>query len=82
VACAATAALEMVLQPHVPSGAVGLVAMGMPAVAGLILFAVLSVGPGRVARHLVRPRQTIARLREQISPGHLVSAQEAGAGSI
>lgn len=82
VACAATVALELVLRPHVPIGAVGLVAMGLPALAGLTLFAVLVVGPGRVARNLVRPRQAVAKLRQQVSPGRLLAAQDSGTGSV
>jgi O-antigen/teichoic acid export membrane protein len=82
VACAATVALELVLRPHVPIGAVGLVAMGLPALVGLTLFAVLVAGPGRVARNLVRPREAVAKLRQQVSPGRLLGAQEAGASSV
>lgn len=80
VAGVTTAALELALRSHVPIGPVGLLAMGVPALAGLVLYAVLVAGPGRTARNLARPREAVARLRQSMSPGRLLGAQEAGTG--
>jgi O-antigen/teichoic acid export membrane protein len=76
---AVTAAMEFALRPYVPTGPVGLLAMGVPAAIGLLFFAVLMVGPGRVGRSLSRPRQAIARLREQVTASPSRAAAPDGA---
>ena len=79
LAGAATFALELAVRPYVPSGPVGLLATGLPALVGLAAFAFLVVGPSRALRHLARPRAAIGRLREQLSSPALLVAQEGGA---
>jgi len=79
LACAATATLSFALRPHVPAGPVGLVAMAVPALVGLAVFAGLTAGPRRVLRQIVRPRQALTKLRQQVATGERAVAGGGGA---
>ncbi len=62
-----TLGLEFVIQPYLPVGAVGLLAAGVPALAGLGAFGVLMLGPRRVLRILAQPRAGLQELRHWAS---------------
>ncbi len=68
VAAALTLGLEVVIRPFLPTGAVGLLAAGVPALVGLVTFGVLVLGP----RSAEDCRQTPLRLVGVAPLGKLV----------
>lgn len=67
VTAAVTCTMEFLLRNYVPGGALGLLAMGVPAAIGLGLFTVMTVGPRKAAAYLFQPRRTVARLRARVA---------------
>jgi O-antigen/teichoic acid export membrane protein len=62
-AAALTLGLEVVIRPFLPTGALGLLGAGVPALVGLATFGVLMLGPGRALRILAKPRSVVWELR-------------------
>jgi hypothetical protein len=79
-AAALTLGLEVVIQPFLPTGALGLLGAGVPALVGLATFGVLVLGPGRALRILAKPRSAVSELRHwgALSEEGLAEAERPG----
>ncbi|HTT92304.1 MAG TPA: polysaccharide biosynthesis C-terminal domain-containing protein [Acidimicrobiales bacterium] len=62
-AAAVTFGLEVAIRPYLPTGAIGLLGTGVPALFGLCVFGTLVLGPRQALRILMRPRSTLPELR-------------------
>jgi O-antigen/teichoic acid export membrane protein len=62
-AAAITFGLELAIKPYLPTGPIGLLAAGIPALVGLGVFGTLVLGPRQIFRIVARPRSAVSELR-------------------
>ena len=80
-AAAITFGLEIAIRPYLPIGAVGLLAAGVPALLGLVVFAVLMLGPRRAVRIAASPRSAASELRHWANLSEEPSTQLSESGN-